>query len=120
MKWFIPGNVPSSKNGRRWTGKYFISSKTVMKYRKDTAKYYKQHAASFAKELSKHDLPVIVSFKFIRGTRHKFDYINPCQTVQDLMVKYEYLQDDNCNYIIPYFEPYEINKDDAGVIIKVI
>jgi hypothetical protein len=36
------------------------------------------------------------------------------------MVKYEYLQDDNCNYIIPYFEPYEINKDDAGVIIKVI
>ena len=38
MKWFIPGNVPSSKNGRRWTGKYFISSKTVMKYRKDTLK----------------------------------------------------------------------------------
>jgi len=29
-KWFIPFNVPSSKNGRRWTGKYFISSKTVM------------------------------------------------------------------------------------------
>jgi hypothetical protein len=27
MKWFIPGNVPSSKNGRRWTGKYFMSSK---------------------------------------------------------------------------------------------
>ena len=35
MKWFIPGNVPSSKNGRRWTGKFFISSKATMKYRKD-------------------------------------------------------------------------------------
>ena len=48
MKWFIPGNVPSSKNGRRCTGKYFISSKTVMKYRKDTTKHYQKHAASFA------------------------------------------------------------------------
>ena len=29
-KWWIPGSVPSSKNGRRWTGKYFIASKTVV------------------------------------------------------------------------------------------
>jgi hypothetical protein len=41
-KYFIPGNVPSSKNGRRWTGKYFISSKTVMKYRKDTKPFYQK------------------------------------------------------------------------------
>ena len=75
MKWFIPGNVPSSKNGRRWTGKYFIASKTVMKYRKDTQSYYKKYAKEFSKELKKHTLPVKVSFTFIRGTRHKFDYI---------------------------------------------
>ena len=36
MKWFIPGNVPSSKNGRRWTGKYFIASKTVIQPGKST------------------------------------------------------------------------------------
>ena len=42
MKWFIPGNVPSSKNGRRWTGRYFVSSKATTKYRKATAKYYEQ------------------------------------------------------------------------------
>tara|TARA_R100001230_G_C5649389_1_gene154705 strand:+ start:540 stop:968 length:429 start_codon:yes stop_codon:yes gene_type:complete len=120
MKWFIPGNVPSSKNGRRWTGKYFISSKTVMKYRKDTAKYYKQHAASFAKELSKHDLPVIVSFKFIRGTRHKFDYINPAQTVQDDMVKHGWIEDDNMTYIIPRFEAYKYDKENPGVEIKIL
>ena len=75
MKWFIPGNVPSSKNGRRWTGKYFISSKTVMKYRKATAGIYKAFASSFKKELKKHNFPVTISFKFIRGSRHKFDYI---------------------------------------------
>ena len=44
MKWFIPGNVPSSKNSRRWTGKFFIASKTVMKYRKETANVYKKLA----------------------------------------------------------------------------
>ena len=64
MKWWIPGNVPSSKNGKRWTGKYLISSKTVMKYRKDTTKIYKKLDASFKKELVKYDLPVIISFKF--------------------------------------------------------
>ena len=120
MKLFIPGNVPSSKNGRRWTGKYFISSKTVMKYRKDTAKYYKQFASSFKKELSKHTLPVIISFKFFRGTRHKFDYINPAQTVQDDMVKHEWLEDDNMMYIIPRFESYVYDKENPGVEIKIL
>ena len=33
---FIAGNVPSSKNGKRWTGKYLIHSKTVMNYIKKT------------------------------------------------------------------------------------
>jgi hypothetical protein len=75
-KYFIPGNVPSSKNGRRWTGKYFISSKTVMKYRKDTKSFYQKYAPQFQKELKKHKLPVKISFTFIRGTKHKFDYIN--------------------------------------------
>jgi len=120
MKWFIPGNVPSSKNGRRWTGKYFISSKATMKYRKDTAKYYKQYAASFAKELSKYDLPVIVSFKFFRGSRHKFDYINPAQTVQDDMVKHGWIEDDNMTYIIPRFEEYVYDKENPGVQIKIM
>ena len=80
MKWFIPGNVPSSKNGRRWTGKYFIASKAVMNYRKATKQYYADYADEFKAEVAKLDLPVKVSFEFIRGSRHKFDYINPAQT----------------------------------------
>jgi hypothetical protein len=120
MKWFIPGNVPSSKNGRRWTGKYFISSKTTMKYRKATAAIYKAFASSFKKELKQHTFPVTISFKFIRGSRHKFDYINPAQTVQDDMVKNGWIEDDNMNFIIPVFEPYEYDKENPGVIIKII
>tara|TARA_R110000803_G_scaffold204209_1_gene270090 strand:+ start:238 stop:660 length:423 start_codon:yes stop_codon:yes gene_type:complete len=120
MKWFIPGNVPSSKNGKRWTGKYLISSKTVMKYRKDTANVYKKQAKSFVKELSKHELPVIISFKFFRGSRHKFDYLNPAQTVQDDMVKHGWIEDDNCEFIIPKFEEFEYSKESPGVEIKII
>ena len=120
MKWFIPGNVPSSKNGRRWTGKYFVSSKATTKYRKDTAIYFEKFRKGFRKQLAKLELPVKVSFKFIRGSKHKFDYINPAQTTQDDMVKHHWIDDDNCENIIPVFEPYEYDKENPGVEIKLL
>jgi len=119
-KWFIPGNVPSSKNGRRWTGKYFIASKSTMKYRKDTKSFFEKYAPEFKEELKKHTLPVKVSFTFIRGSKHKFDYINPAQTIQDDMVAYGWIKDDNCEFIIPVFEPYSYDKINPGVEIKII
>mgnify|MGYP003655843457 FL=1 len=117
--WFIPGNVPSSKNSRRWTGKFFIASKTTMKYRKDTDSIYKKHAASFAQEFAKYETPVYVSFKFIRGSRHKFDHINPLQTVQDEMTKHGWIEDDNATFIIPVLEDYEYDKENPGVLIRI-
>jgi len=120
MKWFIPGNVPSSKNGRRWTGRYFVSSKATTKYRKDTAIYFEKFRKGFRKQLAKLELPVKVSFKFIRGSKHKFDYINPAQTTQDDMVKHHWIDDDNCENIIPVFEPYEYDKENPGVEIKLL
>ena len=119
MKWFIPGNVPSSKNGRRWTGRYFISSKAVMKYRKDTKALYKKLKNSFIKTYSKYEEPVIVSFRFIRGSKHKFDYINPAQTVQDDMVEHGWIEDDNCTFIIPAFKPFHYDKTQPGVYIEI-
>lgn len=120
MKFFIPGNVPSSKNGRRWTGKYFIASKAVVNYRKATKPYYEKYAKDFRKELKKYDLPVIIKFTFIRSTKHKFDYINPTQTVQDDMVNYKWIQDDNVDFILPSFEEYQYDKNNPGVIIEII
>ena len=72
------------------------------------------------KQLSKLELPVKISFKFIRGSKHKFDYINPAQTVQDDMVKHHWIDDDNCENILPVFEPYEYDKENPGVEIKLI
>lgn len=119
-RWFIPGNVPSSKNGRRWTGKYFIASKAVMNYRKKSKQYYKDYAPEFVKELQKLKLPVKISFEFIRGSRHKFDYINPAQTVQDDMVKHGWIEDDNAEFIIPAFDQYSYDKRNPGVWIELI
>jgi len=120
MKIFIPGNVPSSKNSKRWTGKMLINSKTVMKYNKETKGHYLQYKVLFKNQIKTKELPVTISFKFVRGSKHKFDYINPAQTVQDLMVKNGWIEDDNCDYMIPCFEPYEYNKEKPGVYIEII
>jgi hypothetical protein len=69
-------------------------------------------------EFDKRKKPVEVYFKFIRGTKHKFDFINPAQAVQDEMVKYEWIPDDNADEIIPIFEKHEYNKDNPGVWIE--
>ena len=117
---FIGGNVPSSKNGKRWTGKMLIHSKTVMTYISATKADYLSNKEKFKAMLVGKEAPYKISFEFIRGSRHRFDYINPCQTVQDLMVKYGWIEDDNCEFIIPSFEPYTYNKEEAGVVIRVL
>ena len=50
MKIFIPGNVPSSKNSKRWTGKMLINSKTVMNYIKESKGYYLEYKNKFKKK----------------------------------------------------------------------
>lgn len=119
MKWWIPGNVPSSKNSRQWTGKYFIVSKTVTKYRNATKVDYIRIAPQFKHEIAKYTFPLTITFKFVRGSRHKFDYLNPAQTVQDDMVKHDWIEDDNCEFIIPRFEKFEYNKENPGVWIEI-
>lgn len=121
---FIKGNVPSSKNSKIWTGKHLIWSKAATKYVKDTDKYWRENANIFVNESLKCSftsaVPLRVSFKFIRGSKHKFDYVNPLQTVLDLMVRYGWIPDDNADVILPVFEPYEYSKDTPGVLIKIL
>jgi len=119
MKWFIPGNVPSSKNSRRWTGKYFIPSKAVVKYRKETKPDYIRLKDSFIKCFNKYEQPVKITFKFIRGSRHKFDQINPAQTVQDDMTEHDWIEDDNADIITPAFKHYHYDKINPGVYIEI-
>ena len=117
---FIPYNVPSSKNTKQWTGKYLVWSKVAQQYIKLTEYYWKQNKELFHIAICNNDKPLRVSFKFIRKSKHKFDYVNPLQTVLDLMVRFEWIEDDNADIILPVFEPYEYEKDKPGVIIKIL
>ena len=64
--------------------------------------------------------PHRISFKFVRKSKHKFDYINPAQTIQDQMVKYGWIDDDNADEMLPIFVKFEYNKEAPGVYINVL
>jgi len=89
---FIPGEVPSSKNSKQWTGTHLVSSKTTQTYIRNTAKDYEKYAESFIQATNSLPKPLKISFLFVRGSKRRFDYINPLQTVQDLMVKHGWLK----------------------------
>ena len=97
-----------------------VNSKTTQKYIKLTEDDFRKNEKVF-KEMVKHlEPPYRVSFEFIRDSKRKFDYINAAQVVQDLMVKHEWIEDDNCDWIIPSYIPYSVDKENAGVIIRII
>lgn len=119
---FIPGNVPSSKNstwakiinGRR----IVLPSKQTVEYKKNTKDYWELYKKEFQNQLD--SKPYKIGFKFIRGSKHKFDYVNPLQTIQDEMVKHNWLEDDTADELLPIFLPYEYDKNNPGVYIEVL
>ncbi len=118
IKVFVPGGTPSSKNSRIWTGRFSIASKATQKWWKESKDVWEKHAKEFREEFEKKEKPVKVYFQFVRGTKHKFDFINPAQAVQDEMVKHGWIPDDNADEIIPIFEKHTYNKASPGCWIK--
>ncbi len=121
---FIPGNVPSSKNSRMWTGKISIASPATQKYRKSSYVHWEEYRDIFKKEVEDKEYPLIIGFHFVRKTRHKFDFVNPLQCVQDQMVSHGWIEDDNSDILIP--KPFTLNKEwysydkkEPGVYIKI-
>lgn len=117
---FITGNTPSSKNTKQWTGRYLVWSKLSQKYIRDTAAQWRDNKPIWLEMIRDKPYPLKVSFKFVRKSKHKFDYVNPLQTLLDLMVRYEWIPDDNADIILPVFEEYEYNKNNPGVFINVL
>jgi hypothetical protein len=118
-KIFIPFSTPSSKNSRRNFGNRSLPSKATERWRKLTKDYWLTRKGEFLQMLEGKEKPYRVHMQFVRGTRHKFDYSNPCETVQDEMVKYGWLDDDNCTEMMPVFDLYSYNKENPGVWIYV-
>lgn len=118
MEIFIPGNCPSSKNGKIFTGRYLVWSKAAQKYRKESKPYWDKYREQFISQI--HEYPIRLSLLYIRGSRHQFDYVNPCQSTLDLMVENSWLTDDNADVVVPVFESYIYDKTNPGTIIKIL
>ena len=106
-------------------GGFFIASKATQRYRKRSAPYWKKHKEEFITIIDKLAKPVIIGMHFIRGSKHKWDFINPAQTIQDEMTKAGWIEDDNVFEILPV--PLEIDgkfwgydKNNPGVYIAVL
>lgn len=119
---FIFGNVPSSKNSKQWTGKCLMSSKTVKKYIDKFSYQFNslENKKKFKEMIKDKEKPYKIGFYFIRDSQRKFDYINIAQIIQDLMVNYEWIEDDNCTELVPVFLGYKVDKENPGVKIEVL
>lgn len=117
---FISGNVPSSKNSKRWTGRRLINSETVMKYKKNTADEWWQEGIKFREMLKGKKKPYKIGFYFIRNSKRAFDYVNVAQLPLDLMQENEWIENDNMENVIPVFLGYEVDKRNAGVRIEIL
>ena len=117
---FIPNNTPSSKNSRVFNLKMkrsFHSSNTA-KYIKNTEEFWIKYKEDFHKLIEDLPYPLDIEFTFIRDSNRKFDLINAQQIVQDLMVKYGWITDDNYTILRPFFGITSVDKENAGVKIN--
>ena len=135
---FVPFNTPSSKNSKNATSKGVFHSATVRKYlqklgiqhyspSKKTVKEYKTRFNIFRPCFQGFEKPtglIYVGFHFVRDSKRKFDYINAMQVLFDLMTAHDFIEDDNCDYVVPFIfkkgdEHYTVDKANAGCYIKI-
>lgn len=93
-KFCIQGNVPALKNGKVIITKPFphlIANDKVQRYMKNFVEQMKKNGL-YSEML---DMPLSVTMKFFRETRHKYDLDNAASTVQDSLMKSKFLEDDS-------------------------
>ncbi len=136
---FIPSNIPSLKNSKimgrfpsktvqRWLRLYGIqhysaSRKQVTFFKTIKKTYDFEEITNPLRECK--DYPLKMGFHFIRDSKRRWDFGNACQVLQDLLVAFDVIPDDDVNYILPF--PLEINgkywdydKNNAGAILKIL
>jgi len=109
---FINLNTPSSKNSKRMIIKegqrpLLISAKNVLQYKKLSKLDWLENRDAFKYLTEGISFPLVVGFHFVRGSRRKYDWINMCQIIHDMMVEYKWIEDDNVDFLIPI--PFKMN-----------
>ncbi len=128
---YIPGEVISSKNSKRAFGTknrdgkvkaWVTRSEASLDYEKETEKRYQSARLDFQELIKNFNPPYLIQFKFYRSTFTDFDFANMVQVVQDMMVKSDWIEDDNCRVMLPIPDmsgPWEKREQSPGVLISV-
>ena len=114
---------------------YSSGKKTVTGYVTRPNKFEKLRE-QFEKALLNKGFPVLICFHFVRDSKRLFDFGNATEIIFDLLTAHDIIPDDNVSFIFPSImtvdgilpneenirdlEWYSINKDQAGVWIKII
>lgn len=129
-EWFIPYQTPSKKNNQqlyiKHLGKKMIPATTTSKRYKEYVNVTKMYWTTFGKEF-RHAIatlglqfPLKVEFTFIRSTKQKFDYVGPLESCQDIMQDFKWIDNDDAYTIKPLLGDLQVDKNNAGVRIKLI
>jgi hypothetical protein len=97
-----------------------LKSEAVVKYISESQIHWERGHKVWHKMIENEQTPLQIRFHFVRKTAAEFDWINPAQTVQDIMVKFGYLKDDSTKYIKPHFGEEWVEKESPGVYIEVM
>jgi Holliday junction resolvase RusA-like endonuclease len=120
------GELYSSKNSRQvvnMRGRTLVlKSKQCQRGEKEFAPQMEELRDAFISECEsqlENRKPLKIAFKIYRKTRRRFDYVNIIQSLLDLMVKHNWIIDDNADEILPVFREYEVDKYNPRVEISI-
>lgn len=139
MIW-IPGNVPSSKTSQIKTQRGIFKSRAVSKYlqfigvkrysSRSGVENYKRRPNIFDTPELREEFfglcyPVTLGVHFVRKTKGRFDFINACQIIFDLLVAHRILEDDDMDHLLPVplrinRRDYTVSKHRPGVFLQVL
>ena len=119
-QWFIPGNVPSLKNGKIWTGKHLVASPSIRKWQGFSRQAWQDQKESFLVATMGLARPYFIHFIFIRNRNNYWDITAPTETIADEMVRQGWINDDNIYEFIPVFGRPRIDTKNPGTIIKIL
>lgn len=122
----VAGELYSKKNSKdifvnKKTGKYFIASnQKAREAEQDLVRQLEQLKELWHEYTDDLPRPLKICFKIYRKSERKFDYNNITQGLLDAMVKAGLLIDDNMKCVIPYYEPYSVDRKNPRTIISLL
>jgi hypothetical protein len=128
----IPGNLISSKNSRNvipvkkpdgTVKRVPIKSKAAKDNEKALMSYFsgdKAFRSAWLERIAQAGFPVRLRVKIYRQTKARCDAGNITQNLFDCLVKSGLLPDDSMDYILPYYEPYEVDPKNPRTEINIV